>query len=86
MRFLSMRWLFGQKNPLHNILFFGAAGGAAITAFYMFRMWYMTFVGEPRDKHRYDHAHESPKVMVYPLIVLSFFAIAVAWRLGSGNQ
>ena len=37
--------------------------GAAITAFYMFRLWFMTFAGEPRDHHRYDHAHESPRVM-----------------------
>ena len=38
-----------------------AAGGAAITAFYMFRLWYMTFAGEPRDHHVYEHAHESPQ-------------------------
>ena len=42
--------------------------GAAITAFYMFRLWYMTFAGEPRDQHVYDHAHESPSVMIVPLV------------------
>ncbi len=47
-------------------LFFVAAGGAAITAFYMFRLWFMTFAGEPRDHHVYDHAHESPQDDVRP--------------------
>jgi NADH:ubiquinone oxidoreductase subunit 5 (subunit L)/multisubunit Na+/H+ antiporter MnhA subunit len=63
-----------------GFFFFAAAGGAAITAFYMFRLWYMTFAGEPRDKHRYEHAHESPPVMYVPLIILAVFAVAVAWQ------
>ena len=53
--------------------------GAAITAFYMFRLWYLTFAGTPRNKHRYDHAHESPAVMTRPLLLLAVFAIAVGW-------
>ena len=64
---------------LATALFAVAAGGAAITSFYMFRMWYMTFVGKPRNQERYDHAHESPAVMYLPLVVLSVFAVAVAW-------
>ena len=72
---------FRQANPTWGTFFFlAAAGGAAITAFYMFRLWYLTFAGEPRDQARYDHAHESPKVMYVPLIVLSVFAVGVAWR------
>lgn len=65
---------------LGGLFFYGAAGGAAITAFYMFRMWYLTFAGKPRNQSRYDHAHESPKAMYVPLIVLSVFATGVAWR------
>jgi proton-translocating NADH-quinone oxidoreductase chain L len=57
--------------------------GAAITAFYMFRLWYMTFAGTPRNHHRYDHAHESPAVMTRPLVLLAFFAVAVGWPLGT---
>jgi NADH-quinone oxidoreductase subunit L len=57
--------------------------GAAITAFYMFRLWYMTFAGEPRDHHKYDHAHESPPVMSYVLVFLSVFAVGVGWALPS---
>jgi NADH-quinone oxidoreductase subunit L len=72
---------FGQRNGNHILLFIVAAGGAAITAFYMFRLWYMTFIGKPRDHHVYEHAHESPKVMYVPLIVLAVFAFAVGWPL-----
>ena len=75
--------LFRNINSgLGNLFFFAIAGGAAITAFYMFRLWYMTFAGTPRDEHRYDHAHESPKTMYVPLVLLSLFAIAVAWQPG----
>jgi NADH:ubiquinone oxidoreductase subunit 5 (subunit L)/multisubunit Na+/H+ antiporter MnhA subunit len=72
---------FKNENPLHAILFYAAAGGASITAFYMFRLWFMTFIGKPRDHHVYDHAHESPKVMYVPLIILAAFAFAVGWPL-----
>ncbi|HWA97251.1 MAG TPA: NADH-quinone oxidoreductase subunit L [Pirellulales bacterium] len=71
---------FAYANPRHAILFYAVAAGAAITAFYMFRLWYMTFAGKPRDEHIYDHAHESPPVMTRPLVVLSVFAVAVGWE------
>jgi NADH-quinone oxidoreductase subunit L len=45
----------------------------------MFRLWFMTFTGKPRDEHRYAHAHESPKVMTLPLVILAVFAIGIAW-------
>jgi NADH-quinone oxidoreductase subunit L len=54
---------------------------AFLTVFYMFRLWYMTFAGEPRDHHRYDHAHESPRVMTGPLVVLAVFAVCAGWSL-----
>jgi NADH-quinone oxidoreductase subunit L len=58
----------------HVLLFALPLIGAGITAFYMFRLWLYTFAGAPRDHHVYEHAHESPKVMWVPLVVLSFFA------------
>ncbi|QDU28479.1 NADH-quinone oxidoreductase subunit L [Anatilimnocola aggregata] len=73
-------WINNPNVPWSGVFFIAAAGGAAVTAFYMFRMWYMTFVGKPRDAHAYDHAHESPPVMYIPLVILSVFAIAVAWN------
>lgn len=72
---------FAEQNPAHSILLYAAAGGAAITAFYMFRLWFLTFAGKPRDQHVYDHVHESPRVMYLPLVVLSVFAIGVGWTI-----
>lgn len=69
---------FFSLNPKHSLLFMMPLITAGITSFYMFRLWFMTFLGKPRDQHVYDHAHESPWVMTAPLIVLSFFAIFCA--------
>jgi NADH-quinone oxidoreductase subunit L len=44
---------------------------AVLTAFYVTRALWMTFHGEPRDHHLYDHAHESPAIMTLPLVVLA---------------
>ncbi|RMD49875.1 MAG: NADH-quinone oxidoreductase subunit L, partial [Ignavibacteria bacterium] len=44
---------------------------AMLTAFYMFRLVILTFHGAPRNQEKYDHAHESPKVMIVPLMVLA---------------
>jgi NADH-quinone oxidoreductase subunit L len=49
---------------------------AGLTAFYMFRIVILTFLGEHKDPARFEHLHESPKPMTIPLIVLaclSFF-------------
>ena len=78
---LEQAYLFSlESGSPYAIFFFAvAASGAAITAFYMFRLWYLTFAGKPRDEARYDHAHESPPIMYMPLVILAVFAIAVAW-------
>jgi len=50
---------------------------AGLTAFYMFRLVILTFLGQHKDYHRVNAIHESPKTMTIPLIVfavLSFFA------------
>lgn len=56
---------------------------AALTAFYMFRLIFMTFFGEPRDEHIHDHAHESPLPMTISLMVLAMFGLFVGkfWLL-----
>ena len=82
---LAQHALFRNHNPLHGWLFYAAAGGAAITAFYMFRLWYLTFAGQPRDAHRYAHAHESPKIMYMPLVVLAVMAVCAAWTVPGTN-
>jgi NADH-quinone oxidoreductase subunit L len=52
---------------------------AGMTAFYMFRLYFMTFTGAPRDHHAYEHAHESPKSMTVPLMILAFLSIFAGW-------
>lgn len=67
----------------HNKAYIGVAllgfGGALLTAFYMFRMLFLTFFGEPRDHHIYDHAHDehigwNSNV---PLLILAFFTLGL---------
>jgi NADH-quinone oxidoreductase subunit L len=66
-----------------TLLFFLATGVAFLTAFYMSRLMLVTFLGTHRSEHA-DHAHESPKVMVWPLVVLAFpTAVAGFWGIGS---
>jgi NADH-quinone oxidoreductase subunit L len=49
---------------------------ALMTAFYSWRLIIMTFHGKPRaDHHTMDHVHESPPVMILPLLVLAVGAI-----------
>src|SRR4029077_10667850 len=70
---------FGLAQPQHMLLFLLPLVTAGITTFYMFRMWFMTFTGKPRDEHVHEHAHESPWIMTAPLILLAIFAVCVAW-------
>ncbi|MCX7611604.1 MAG: NADH-quinone oxidoreductase subunit L [Ignavibacterium sp.] len=50
---------------------------ALLTAFYMFRLIILTFHGEPRDHHKFEHAHESPFLMVMPLVLLAVLSIFI---------
>jgi NADH-quinone oxidoreductase subunit L len=63
----------------HYIFLFVGILVAFMTAFYMFRLYFMTFTGKPRDQHAYDHAHESPKSMTIPLIILAILSIFAGW-------
>ena len=51
---------------------------ALLTAFYSWRLLFLTFHGETRaDKNTFHHAHESPLVMTLPLLLLAFGSIFV---------
>jgi len=65
-------------NPFYLLLWGVGFATAALTSFYMFRSYFMTFEGPTRaDHHTWDHAHESPKVMTNSLVVLAFGAAVV---------
>ena len=65
---------------------------ALMTAFYMFRLMFLTFHGRPRMSHEVEHhIHESPKSMTGPLVILaacSIFAgfLGVPHSLGGSNR
>src|SRR5579863_5068146 len=63
-----------------NFLLYGLGTlGALITACYMFRLIFLTFHGKPRfDEHKV-HVHESPKVMIVPMVILAFLSIVGGW-------
>ena len=61
----------------NKVIFYAGALGAFMTAFYMSRLIILTFLGEPRDPH--IHAHESPKVMTMPLVVLAVLSVCAGW-------
>ncbi|MDD4050392.1 MAG: NADH-quinone oxidoreductase subunit L [candidate division Zixibacteria bacterium] len=52
---------------------------AFMTAFYMFRLCFLTFSGTPRNQHAYDHAHESPRSMTWPLMFLAVLSVVAGW-------
>jgi NADH-quinone oxidoreductase subunit L len=78
---IAQALLFRSQNPTHAWMFYVAVAGAAMTAFYMFRLWYLTFAGQPRDAHVAKHAHESPVAMVAPLVVLATMSVVAGWNL-----
>ena len=54
--------------------------GAVLTAFYMFRLVFLTFFGEERiESHAKAHLHESPRVMTVPLVLLAFFSVVAGY-------
>jgi NADH-quinone oxidoreductase subunit L len=67
---------WSSEGGAYRILWFIGFVTALMTAFYMFRLMFLTFHGRPRmDPAHEHHIHEHSKAMTYPLIVLAFFAI-----------
>ena len=76
---LASAYGFGMVYNEHFLLFLLPLITAGLTTFYMFRMWFMTFTGTPRDEQVFEHAHESPWLITLPLILLAFLSVTVAW-------
>ena len=77
---LASAFAFGNLTG-HTIFVYTGFLVALMTAFYMFRLLYLTFHGEPRNKEKYDHAHESPAVMTVPLIILAVLSVFAFYTL-----
>jgi NADH-quinone oxidoreductase subunit L len=62
---------FAAHNPMALYAFIMTVVAAGMTSFYSWRLVFKTFHGRPHDKEHYDHAHESPLVILIPLGVLA---------------
>ena len=77
-KILVAAYAFGILD--HSQHFFIPLAGfltAGLTAFYMFRLIFKTFFGEPHDHHHYDEAHEVSFNMFVPLMVLAGLSLSV---------
>jgi NADH-quinone oxidoreductase subunit L len=69
-----------SEGGAYRILWFIGYGTALMTAFYMFRLMYLTFYSPSRMSHEVEHhVHESPKSMTVPLVVLAIGSIVAGW-------
>ena len=66
-------WLFGGAALL----------GAGLTAFYMTRLFILTFHGPKRWTDDIDHPHESPALMWVPLVLLAVGSVAAGWLMST---
>ncbi|MFP4169766.1 MAG: NADH-quinone oxidoreductase subunit L [Methanomassiliicoccales archaeon] len=80
---LASVWHAGDVNAVFAILWLMGIITAFMTAFYMFRLWYMTFAGPEGEAS--GKAHESPGTMTGPLGILAMFATASGFTLFIGN-
>lgn len=76
---------FAQHQPQHFLLPVFGFGAAAITAFYMFRLIFMTFHGEHQMPELVDDIHESPKEMTGPLVLLASLSVFIFYTLPRFN-
>jgi NADH-quinone oxidoreductase subunit L len=67
---------FAAHSSVGKFAFTLLVAAAAMTAFYSWRLIFMTFHGETRaDQHTYDHAQDSPNTMMIPLYLLATGAV-----------
>jgi len=72
--------LWGAWSSGNKIVWGVLALSAGLTAFYMFRLTFLVFWGKYRgDHHTFDHAHESPKAMTVPLMILAGLSVVGGW-------
>jgi NADH-quinone oxidoreductase subunit L len=72
---LEAAW--AAHSGVGHFAFWLGVAAALMTAFYSFRLIFLVFHGQSRgDAHTFDHAHEAPRVMIWPLYPLAVGAIA----------
>ncbi|MCE5193967.1 MAG: NADH-quinone oxidoreductase subunit L [Nitrospiraceae bacterium] len=86
-------WLaYSGTSPVGKFVWITGTAVAFLTAFYSFRLIFLTFHGKFRGTNEQEHhLHESPKTMTIPLILLCIGAVAAGWfgiphLLGGGDR
>ena len=85
-------WELGAVTPWYRVLWLFGLLGAILTAFYMFRLLAMTFLGESRaDEHTRSHLKEQPATVTLPLVILAGLAVVgglvgIPHALGGSNR
>ncbi len=78
--FFSKDQILASAMETAPVFFILGLGVSLMTAFYMFRVLFLTFFGEFRGtEEQRHHLHESPPLMTIPLIILAFLAIVGGW-------
>lgn len=74
--FFSKDEILASAFAHNKIVWAVAVIASLLTAFYMFRLFFLTFFGKERaSKHAMDHIHESPKSITIPLTVLAILSV-----------
>jgi NADH-quinone oxidoreductase subunit L len=72
--------LWGAWSSGSKVVWAVLALSAGLTAFYMFRLTFLVFFGNFRGHpHTFHHAHESPRAMTVPLMILAVLSVAGGW-------
>ena len=75
---LESAYAFGEN--IGAFAYWSGVTAAFMTAFYSWRLLWMAFHGKPRmENHVFDHAHEAPRIMILPLLVLVAGALLAGW-------
>jgi NADH-quinone oxidoreductase subunit L len=78
--FMSKDLILGKAYEHDALLWAIGYFTAGMTAFYMFRLIFLTFHGQSRVDHEVEHhIHESPKSMLIPLVILAALSIIGGW-------
>jgi NADH-quinone oxidoreductase subunit L len=84
--FFSKDEILGHAFEHSHLLWFVGWLTAGMTAFYMFRLLFLTFYGQSRVDHEVEHhIHESPNSMTVPLVILAVLSIIGGW-IGIGGR
>jgi NADH-quinone oxidoreductase subunit L len=84
--FFSKDEILGKTFEHSHLLWLVGWVTAGMTAFYMFRLFFMTFYGVSRVPQEVEHhIHESPGTMTGPLMVLAFLSVVGGW-VGIGGR